>query len=297
MKKSLRRRRRDAGAAACYPGWLGVNPVIPVDLRVMSFNIRYCLADDGGNDWKNRKHRVAGVISLYSPDILCLQEGLSIQLDDVLVQLPSFTKTGVGREDGMERGEFAPILFRTDRFTLLDQGTFWFSDTPHIPASMHWGNFLPRICSWIRLRCKEDGSAFTVFNVHWDHASQRTRRRSANLLMAYVTEEIKSGFPVIVCGDFNAEEDNLAFRHLVDQRHGLLRDSFRVLHPDEAPAGTFHAFTGCLDGARIDAIVISRHWQVREAGIVRSYFQDQVTGESRYPSDHFPVTATVSLYP
>lgn len=265
------------------------------DLRVMSFNIRYGLAEDGENDWKYRKHLVAGVIFSQSPDILCLQEGLRFQLDDLTPDMHGYQMVGVGRDDGKARGEFTAIYYRQNRFALLEQGTFWFSDTPHIPGSAHWGNFLPRICTWARLRCSNPLSEFTIYNAHWDHASQSARRRSAKMLIARVAVDVQAGLPVIVCGDFNAGEDNLAFRNLVNEKRGFLRDSYRVVHPKSEPAGTFHGFTGRHDGEKIDAVLVSSHWQVKGAGIVRTYFQDQETGERRYPSDHFPVTAAFSL--
>ncbi|GAI64347.1 unnamed protein product, partial [marine sediment metagenome] len=32
------------------------------------------------------------------------------------------------------------------RFNVDESGTFWFSDTPQVPGSSHWGNACVRIC-------------------------------------------------------------------------------------------------------------------------------------------------------
>ena len=44
------------------------------DLKVMSFNIRLGVANDGPNHWDKRKELVVQTIRKYSPDLLGLQE-------------------------------------------------------------------------------------------------------------------------------------------------------------------------------------------------------------------------------
>jgi endonuclease/exonuclease/phosphatase family metal-dependent hydrolase len=191
---------------------------------------------------------------------------------------------GVGRDDGGEGGEYAAILYRTDRLELLDSGTFWFSDTPTVPGSTGWGNTIPRICTWGRFRDRLDDREFYHFNVHLDHASQPSRERSAALLAEQVNDP-PTRAPVLVTGDFNAGEQNPAMTTLYDSG---LSDSYRHLHPDAADAGTFNDFVGARDGEKIDAILVGSGWVVEEADIVHT------SRDGRYPSDHFPVTAVLA---
>ena len=72
-------------------------------------------------------------------------------------------------------------LFKKGRFRVADAGTFWFSDTPEVPASKSWGNNITRICTWARL-IDRDGRGFYHFNLHLDHESQPSRDRSTALL-------------------------------------------------------------------------------------------------------------------
>ena len=65
-------------------------------------------------------------------------------------------------------------------------------------------------------------------------------------------------------------------------------DAFLRLHPDEKQLRTFHGFQGGTDGDKIDAVVASRQWDVKEAEIVRT------SRDGIYPSDHYPVTAVLS---
>ena len=43
-------------------------------IKVMSFNIRYGLADDGANHWHNRKSLALARIRAFEPDLLGLQD-------------------------------------------------------------------------------------------------------------------------------------------------------------------------------------------------------------------------------
>jgi endonuclease/exonuclease/phosphatase family metal-dependent hydrolase len=69
-----------------------------------------------------------------------------------------------------------------------------------------------------------------------------------------------------------------------------MRDSFRMLHPDEPEAGTFNNF-GKPGGTRdkIDYIFVPGDTVVKEAGI------DRRRPGGRYPSDHFAVWARVDV--
>lgn len=273
---------------------------IGLELRIMSFNIRYGTADDGEDRWEKRKDLVFGVIRKREPDVVALQEALRFQIDEIRRSLPVYGKVGVGRDDGAAKGELAAILYRADRFEAGEQGTFWLSDTPEVVASKTWGNDTTRVCTWVRLVEKSTGKACYIYNVHLDHRSQPSRERAVELVAARMAAR-RHVDPSILAGDFNAGESNPAVRYLKGEIRrtspegtaalappGLV-DTFRVLHPSTADVRTFHAFKGGATGEKIDFIFTPPWAQVLEAEIVR-----EGEGE-RYPSDHYPVTARLAL--
>jgi endonuclease/exonuclease/phosphatase family metal-dependent hydrolase len=259
-------------------------------LTVLSFNIRYGTASDGENRWANRRELLFDVLREADADLVGLQEALDVQVDEILAAVPGYAAVGVGRDDGRRRGEYAAILFRSGRFRLDRSGTFWFSDTPEVVASRSWGNRITRICTWARL-VDRDGRAFWQFNVHLDHESQPSRERSTRLLAERLAARQPAGEPVVVTGDFNAGEDNPAVLNLVagpDDRPGRLVDTFRVVHPNERTVGTFTGFAiDATDGDKIDYVFVEPGTEVLAASIIRT------SRDGRYPSDHFPVGATV----
>lgn len=260
-------------------------------LAIMSFNIRYGTANDGEDRWENRRQMLFALLRTENADLIGLQEALYGQIQEILAAVPGYAVAGVGRDDGMTRGEFSAILFRTSRFTLSDAGTFWFSDTPDVVASKSWGNTITRICSWARL-IDRNGRAFWHYNVHLDHQSQPSRERSTELLARRIAARSDRGEPAIVTGDLNVGESNPALTALVGSPSapGPFVDTFRVLYPELKEAGTFTGFDAArIAGDKIDYVFVPRGTEVLSAAIVRT------ATNGRLPSDHFPVTARVRL--
>jgi endonuclease/exonuclease/phosphatase family metal-dependent hydrolase len=260
-------------------------PAVPAPatpLTIMSFNIRMGIANDGEDHWTKRREQLFALLREQRADVVGLQEAMHFQLEEIVRAVPGYDWVGVGRTDGRQAGEYSAILYRTARLTPRRTDTFWFSDTPTIPGSMTWGNRYERICTWAYFEDRE-GPAFYAYNVHLDHESQPSRERSADLLMRTVNARNPRA-PVVVTGDFNSGEDNAAAKTVAR----TLRDTFRLLHPNATEVGTFNEFTlGKTTGEKIDYVFVEPGAEVLGVSIIRT----AVAG--RYPSDHFPVTATV----
>lgn len=254
-------------------------------LQVVTFNIRYGLANDGLDRWELRRPRALAQIEALKPDLMGLQEALEGPLNQILERFPRYGFIGVGREDGERGGEFAPILYDRDRLTPTESGTFWFSDTPDVPGSTHWGNYLCRICTWARFEDQKTGRAFRHYNLHIDHESAPSRLRSVRYLLERIAAT-GEGEPSIVTGDFNVHETG---DPIVAMKAGGFRDSYREAHPDAEDVGTFSAFEESFGPEKIDYIFVDSAFEVENAEIVRTRF------DGRWPSDHAAVTATLRL--
>ena len=133
-------------------------------INVMSFNIRYDNPEDSLDNWKFRKDRAAKAIRFYNVDILGTQEVLHNQLEDFKQRLPEYDVIGVGREDGKEKGEYSALWYKKDRFTLIDSGYFWLSETPEVAGSKGWDGACERIASWAKLKDKVTGKEVFALN-------------------------------------------------------------------------------------------------------------------------------------
>lgn len=273
----------------------------PVELRVMSFNIRY---STGGNDeqsaennWNDpnhpRRERVIRVIREDSPDVLGVQEARHRQVQDLQTALNEFEFYGIGRDDGETGGEFSGIFFTKERFERRDAGSFWLSATPEKPGTSFYlaPNAVPRIASWVRLFDRHSQQEIVVLNMHWDHIDAGARQQSARLVRQRLADLAK-GLPSIVMGDLNAGENSAEVTALRgdDSPGRPLADSYRSLHPEQQPnEATFGGWRGVIDGRRIDFILYTSELTATAAGILRTQY------DGRWPSDHYPVTATLRI--
>ena len=255
-------------------------------LDVMTFNLRYA-SPAPPNSWPQRRPVMRELIRKHAPDVIGTQEGVYAQLRDLAADLPEYDWIGLGR-DGGSRGEFMAVFYRKDRLEPLEFDHFWLSETPAVVGSKSWGNVLPRMATWVKLRDRRTGQAFYCFNTHLDHLSQTSREKSAGLILDRV-EALKTELPVLLVGDFNAAaEANNVYKALV--KPAAFADTWAAAAKRGESVGTFHNFRGPGQGReRIDWI-LSRGPVVTEFSEVVTFAKD-----GQYPSDHFPVTARVRL--
>lgn len=254
----------------------------PDTLRVMTFNIRYDNPGDGQHQWTNRKAAAAKLIRDYDTDIVGTQEVLHHQLEDLRRQLPDYDHFGVGRADGVQGGEYSAVLYRKDRFILLESGTFWLSETPNQIASVGWDASMERIASWGILEHRKSGRSYFVINTHFDHRGETARRESAALILEKIRS--RSGdMPVILTGDFNAEPASMPIQLL--RLATELLDVSEVPIPRKGPDWTFHDF-GRLPAEKrpqIDYIFVSRRMETMAYEVIF-----EPVGAT-FHSDHNPV--------
>lgn len=249
--------------------------------KISSFNIRMDTPNDGDDAWPNRKEMVKGIIRFHDLDIIGTQEGFKHQLDDIL-ELPDYTYVGGGRDDGKDKGEHSAIIYRKDKYVVIENGDFWFSETPNIPGKGWDATCCNRICSWAKFKVIKTGKEFYVFNSHYDHQGQVARKNSSLLLLEKI-KEIAGDFPVFATGDFNATPDSEPIQTL--SKSGFLLDSYMITkEPPYGTVGTFNSFQlNTPMKNRIDYIWVTSGIEVKKYGVLNDVHY------GHFPSDHFPV--------
>ena len=249
----------------------------PDTVQVMSYNIRLSLVDDGENHWNIRKPASIIMIDSLKPDVLGVQESVKEQVDYLVEHLPAYARVGVAREDGDSIGEFSAIFYLKDKYEVMQNGTFWLSETPDVP-SFGWDAAHMRIVTWGKFRNRKTGRTFFAFNTHFDHRGEVARRESAHLLVQKIGE-LTLGAPVVfVTGDFNAEVSDPLFEpvkaHFLDARQEA---------PITDTLSTYNGW-GTYNGAPIDHIF----YRGAKALSYRTVTDDFGVP---YVSDHYPVLA------
>lgn len=265
-----------------------------VELAYGSINVRYANGDrkDPDRCWNVRKDRMAKFILDQQLSIVGCQEVLHEQLVDLLERLPQYAYEGVGREDGKEKGEYAPIFWRKDEWTRVKGGTFWLSETPDVVASVGWDAALTRIATYVLLKHNKSGKLLMCINTHFDHVGYEARQQSAHLILIKA-KEIAGNTPFVLTGDFNIDMSDAAYHVITHDAAFPILDTYMQGAPHEGRYYTFHDFSRIQPSrcTKIDYIFASPNIKV-----LKTYIQPEERGENiKHFSDHNPVVSRILL--
>ena len=267
--------------------WIFGRSFAQTNMNLMSYNIRYDITTSNASPWTERHTAIASQIKRFDVDIIGMQEVLVHQREQLLLDLPGYASVGVGRDDGINAGEFSPIFYKANRFQLLVSSTFWLSPTPEIP-SKGWDAALNRICTYAQFLDIQSKDTFWVFNTHFDHVGETARMKSAELILQKIKEVTKeTNQAVIFCGDLNLNDDHPTITFLQLQ----LKDALLVSkHLQSKMNRTFNNFDLTRTASkRIDYIFANEKVSVQSFETIVEPF-----GVS-YPSDHFPILAKLKI--
>ena len=217
----------------------------------------------------------------------------------MLALMPEYDYIGGGRNDGKLEGEGSPILYKHDKFKILESGMFWISENPDQVGVKGWDAALPRICTYARIEDKATRTRFWFFCLHMDHKGVIARREGAKLIQRKVAE-MSHNEKAIVVGDFNVDQHNEAYRTMLTD--GNLVDAYDVTQHRFATNGTYQGFDSAAHTeSRIDHIFVTTDIQVVKYAILTdAYWKEEGEGDNksysrRVPSDHYPVAAKIVL--
>lgn len=192
-------------------------------LKVSSFNIRYYNETDP-YPWSARKDAVMKYVKDNGFDFVGMQELRSQQAQDIIYNLGDDygfydINRDTGSSIGSSNGEGVGILYRKDRFNILDKGFFWLAENPDKLPDVNadgtyssWHSACRRVTLWVKAEDRyHNGETVWFFATHFDHVSSTARLNSSNLTIKKMCEltgvsELKSSkVPVFLVGDLNCE--------------------------------------------------------------------------------------------
>ncbi len=235
---------KDYNIAGCTPGMIRDNQVASeglaptgetIPLKVMGYNVcaentKQTYPDGSQPTMDERIEMVFDVIGSHDPDVIGLTEinthWLPYLEEKVTVEGGKYaaygrsgqgSTYGGGRYSGQKWDLFSLILWRTDKYDLVEQGSFWGSRTPNRPNSCNWpGNIvgdMGRAMNWVILKDKATGVEFFFLCAHLDAKVEEVRTLSAELIREKAVE-LAAGRPIVMVGDWNANERKPAYDEL-----------------------------------------------------------------------------------
>ena len=197
--------------------------------------------------------------------------------------LPGYDIVGVGRDDGATEGEYAAIFYRTGKYTLLDSGTFWLSETPYLP-SLGWDANNVRICTYASFQHIETGEVFSHYNTHLDHKGEQARNNGLALILQRMSENMN---PALLTGDLNVFEGSELYSRVLEA--GFV--DAKVEADTTMSHGTINWFQPINSGLVIDFVFLeSDHFTTQSYRVATSAEFDGTP-----VSDHYPVIVDATL--
>ena len=276
--------------SSCVTQWEGLNRVkTEGSLDIMSLNVHYLVPDRDKTNWEDRRFAVSEAIQDADPDIILFQEmetfrwdhhenpsSDNIQLQWVMETVPGYVAGAVG--DPSEFPITQPILYRSDRFELREQGFFFFSETPDTVYAAPWGGRWPSFTTWISLHDNITNEDFVVMNTHLD-AFNRENQTKGIAIMLDRWAEVAPQLPIVFGGDYNMFAE--------DPRLKTMEKSGLTLVP--IAGSSFHFGIGLHLYPAIDHFLVSQQWDIEDGGVQQKKWSGQ------WPSDHHPVYTRIRL--
>ena len=176
--------------------------------RYVTFNI---WGDYFGNPPEERDVQEAALLKKLNPDFIALQEMTANFWKSRLIGNLSDKFEALGREDGAKGGDsYTPLLFKKDKFTLLEKGAVLFHPELDVSKSVVWA----------AVKDKETGEKIVTFSTHfwWRKdgvADDYVRLENARRLYGVISEVANRHSAAIVGGgDLNSSPISSAFAEL-----------------------------------------------------------------------------------
>ena len=287
--------------------------------KIMSFNVQVESGSKVRADIRAdiRADMLYDLLDEYMPDSIGLQEVTPLW-DGMMKNFifnDSYACVGEPRAPGQEA---TLIYYRTDKFELLDSGTFWLSDTPDVQGSKFEESKYIRICTWAHLRDRATGNEYVHVNTHLDNLGgsdgRSLRKKQITVILKFLQRF--EGIPMVMTGDLNQAAVNgegaqySVYKTLIGAQTFKLDDGTKVFSrfsnaryeaPDNMPEGICATMVASHDPDG------DKYNPAKEPIDYVLYTKDTLTALSykirlfdrcgMYLSDHLPVISEIRFAP
>lgn len=252
-------------------------------IKVVSFNV-LCGDKPDGYSIDERAPRVKALIEKYDPDLVGFQEATAQWIGhfqrDYGEKYEIINRFRTSDPDFWQEG--TPLMWKKERFECLESGHFWLSDTPDLESGGWdtWGN--NRVCSWARLRDKQDGSVVAFFNTHYGFGNEN-QVKSSKLILDHV--KAVQAEACIVTADFNMRPGSDPYKkiteELVDVNGATVNDRRNTFHNFKSEPNPYHIDYCFVTPETVEPLNFK--------------IMDELV-DGKYPSDHYGIYSEVAVH-
>lgn len=255
-------------------------------VSVMSYNL-----DADMSTYKKRSAGMLSIMQSYAPNSIGVQEARPGWMNFLIKNLTGYSFIGVnanGKTPG-DKGYNSDdalstyIFYNSEKYDVVDSGTFWLSKTPDVPSIYSNTVDCYRTCNWAIFRDKTTGFVYAHFNAHLDWMDVSATDYQISLIRDQMLKVIAMGIPVFATGDYNTDEGTSTYKLMLKAQQ--IGDS-KYLTDDSMDIGTYPHYDDYDVNTTepIDFCFVSK-----ELLTVTKYrvVNDKPDGE--YVSDHFGI--------
>ena len=258
-------------------------------IRIMTYNIPYGNINTATNTWEQRAIHLAEYVNRISPDIMGWQEPVRNELIDLLHRMPGYAMVGHARDNTAEKGEYTPIMYKTERFFVEASGNYWLTDTP-TKVSRVEGAGHNRIATWAVLVDKQTGARFLYTNTHLSYETEPVKEAQIKYMKPHMLElsEKYAGagftaqtFPHLLTGDMNMKRTE-------ETNYNYIKNYKLVMNDLRFKSRTYNNICGGSDDNCIDYI-----YATSKVSCTTFEWGTSYTDDGYRMSDHHPVWADI----
>ncbi len=199
-----------------------------------------------------------------------------------------YARVGLDAGGGKDaaNGYFATyILYKEDKFDLVDWGTFWLTNTPETPSKYGPTVDTNRTCTWALLEDKETGFRYVHMNAHLDWMDMEVNKIQVEMIQNQIERFEAMGYPVFAGGDYNCDEGTASYLKMLES--DAVADAKKVAEKANDIA-TYPSY-GDYDVYDPKERPIDYFFVTKDKMTVKEYRVVDEKPDGEYISDHFPV--------
>ena len=267
------------------------------DARIAENEVLYVSCYNTAAPWGNlingtyttrRASLFAQQINDSLPDSLGVQEMNSDWVEKMEKFLPQYGYYGVkrGGDSSEDTSEMNGIFYLKNKYELLENDTFWISDTPERESRFD-GAGCNRVCSYVVLQNKATGDIYAHLNTHLDNVSVEAQELGGRLICEKAADiaEKYGNIAIVITGDFNQYSDGAACTVVID--NGFENASSVKENADDTV--TYNDWGRIETGKPIDFIFVNGNFEVQDYSVATN------SKVETYISDHYMITAQLKI--
>ena len=253
-------------------------------LKIMSWNLWWKF-----DNYLERQEAIFSEIKNLKPDIMCLQEVWEEEDESQAEKIADLLgyKFVYGKSFDFDGVAFGNAI--VSKYPIKDYSVNYMAAEPEYDEK--------RLLLHAQILYKEMNLDVMCTHLNYKYEHQHVREDQVKYILEYISKLKKNKFPVILCGDFNADPNSDEIRLITGHRKSIngtvLRDSWIITNPED------HGFTWSNRNSyakktlefdrRIDYIFVGKAGSKGMGYPLSSFLVGTDKNNNVFPSDHFGI--------